>query len=306
MATISSLETDIQSQLEETADDIGIFWNVANEIRPAIVEACNESTLITGEPQVRAATAPFTIPATTVFTPFALPAIAVNTTTNSAVGSIGIPLQVLVGSPLGISVNSALSVDSGANQEWVVVTAINQPLSAFTAVFTKTHLQGVAVTNLAAPGAFALLRVEGPGSLAYQKYSMWDLDRSLPGWELATGPVPLAWFPFGLGQFGIYPNLTAPATVILSYVQMPITTAPPWDGTQVIPFQPEYFDGLKDAAQHYLQFKEGDPEFTQSFGPYNRFLASCEEMSHFAWRKNSLRFTRSGGASSAITPVRGK
>jgi hypothetical protein len=94
--------------------------------------------------------------------------------------------------------------------------------------------------------------------------------------------------------------------VILSYVQMPVPSAPPWNGMQAIPFQPEYFDGLKDAAQHYLQFKEGDPEFTQSFGPYNRFLASCEQMSNFAWRKNSLRFSRAAGASSAITETRQK
>lgn len=229
MATISQLETDVQNQLDEMADDLGIFWNVANEIRPALVEAFNEATLITGEPQFRAATSLFTIPPSTVFTPLALPADAV-----------------------------------------------------------------------------ALLRVEGAGSLAVQKYSVWDLDRHFPGWELATGPNPLAWIPFGLGQFGIYPNLTAPAEVILSYVQMPVPSAPPWDGTQVVPFQAEYFDGFKDAAQHYLQLKEGDPEFTQSFGPYNRFLASCERMSNFAWRKNSLRFTRSGGASSAITQTRQK
>lgn len=229
MATISSLEVDVQNQLEETADDVGIFWSVANEIRPALVEAMNEATLITGEPQFRAVSAPFPIPTGTVFTPLALP--------NDAV---------------------------------------------------------------------ALLRVEGAGSVAFQKYSVWDLDRHFPGWEVATGPSPLAWFPFGLGQFGIYPNLTAPATVILSYVQMPVTTAPPWDGTQVVPFQPEYFDGFKDAAQHYLQLKEGDPEFSQSFGPYNRFLASCERMSNFAWRKNSLRFSRAGGASSAITQIRQK
>lgn len=229
MATISSLEIDVQSQLEEPTNDVGRFWSVADEIRPALVEAFNEATVVTGEPQFRATSAPFTVPASAVFTPMALP--------NEAV---------------------------------------------------------------------ALLRVEGPASLAMKKYSIWDLDRHYPGWELATGDAPQAWFPFGLGQFGIYPNLTAPAQVIISYVQLPVPSPPPWDGTQTIPFQPEYYDGFKDAAQHYLQMKEGEPEFTQSFGPYNRFLASCERMSNFAWRKNSLRFTRSGGASSAITQTRQK
>ena len=229
MATVSTIETDVQNQLEEQADDLGIFWSVQNEIRPAIVEAMNEATMATGEPQFRAGTSPLTISAGTIFNPLALP--------NDAV---------------------------------------------------------------------ALLRVEGPQSLPIKKLTVWDLDRHYPGWEVATGPSPLAWFPFGLGQFGIYPNLTADVQIIISYVRLPVRTAAPWDGTQVIPFQTEYQNGFKDAAQHFLQLKEGDPEFTQSFVAYNRFLASCERMSNFAYRKNSLRFTRTGGASSAITMTRAK
>jgi hypothetical protein len=229
MATISSLEVQVQNQLEEAPDDSGIFWSVEYEIRPALIEAMCEATVITGEPQFRATSSPFTVPSSTVFAPLTLPSDAV-----------------------------------------------------------------------------ALLRVEGGDGYAIQKCSIWDLDRHYPGWEVATGNNPTFWFPFGLGQFGIYPNLTANINVILSYVQLPFLTAPPWNGTQVIPFQPEYYDGLMDAAQHYLQLKEGDPEFSQSFAAFNRFLASCEQMSNFAWRKNSLRFTKTGGASSAITETRQK
>lgn len=227
MTTIADIETRVQSRLEEETDDVGTFWSVQNEIRPALVEAMNEATLITGEPQVRARTA-FTIPATTVFTPFDLPAEAIG-----------------------------------------------------------------------------LLRVEGASSLPTKRCWMWDLDKQYPGWETMTGDLPRFWFPYGLTKFGIYPCLNADVQVILSYVQNPVNTPPIYDGTQVIPFQSEYIEGFEEYAAHVLRLKEGNPDFDQSVPEYQKFLAAMEEMSNFAYRKNSLRFTRSGGMQSAINEKKG-
>src|ERR1700739_379063 len=66
MATIADLEVLAQDRLEEPRDGIGIFWNLKNELRPLLVEAMNEATLIAGLPQVRAS-APFTLTANTRF-----------------------------------------------------------------------------------------------------------------------------------------------------------------------------------------------------------------------------------------------
>lgn len=228
MATISSIELGVQNRLEETADDVGIFWQVQPELRPLIVEAMNMATLITGEPQIYA-TAVTTIPSSTSFAPLPMPA-----------------------------------------------------------------------------GALAITRVDGPGSLGVDKCYVQDLDCFFPGWEVATGPAPQYWFPFGLSQFGIYPNLTASAQVLISYVGFPVTTARPYTGAEVIPFQNEYLDSFQDFATAMAIFKEGAPEFDQAVLVLNRFLAKMEELSNFAYRKGSLRFSRGVGSTSNIVETRVK
>jgi hypothetical protein len=227
MSTISTISPNVASRLEENAAST-VFWSTQYEIYPAIAEAMMLATLITGEPQVRGS-APYIIPASTIFTPLAMPSDAI-----------------------------------------------------------------------------ALLRVEGPNSLPIQKCWIWDLDRQLPGWEVATGDTPQFWVPFGLSFFGVIPCLTAPAQIVLSYVQTPVLTPPPYTGNESIPFATEYFDGLEDLSEVIARFKEGNPEFQQAFTPLNRALACFEALSRFAYRKNSLRFTRAGGASSALNDVRSR
>src|SRR5271155_682227 len=174
MATISTIAPNVVSRIEESA--VPTFWSLVGEVYPAIVEAMMLATLITGEPQVRAS-APYTIPASTIFTPLAMPSDAI-----------------------------------------------------------------------------ALLRVEGPNSLPIQKCWIWDLDRQLPGWEVMTGEAPQYWVPFGLSSFGIVPCLTASAQVVLSYVQTPVLTPPPYTGNEPISMQQEFLDGLEDYSEVYLRF----------------------------------------------------
>lgn len=222
---ISTIEQAVQFRLEETPDDIGIFWQVAPELRPLIVEAMNIATLITGEPQFRASSV-FTIPASTSFTPIALPA-----------------------------------------------------------------------------GALALLRMDSAGTTVDKAYVQ-DLDNFSPGWEVAIGPAPQYWVPFGLGQFGVSPNLTAPAQVVLSYVQFPVLTPRPYTGNEPLPFQQEYWDGLSDFASAMARFKEGGLEFQEAIAVLNRALAQFESLSEYGYRKGSLRFSRGLGGSANIVETR--
>lgn len=222
---ISTIAQAVQFRLEETPDDIGMFWQVAPELRPLIVEAMNIATLITGEPQFRASSV-FTIPASTSFTPIALPA-----------------------------------------------------------------------------GALALLRMDSSGTTIDKTYVQ-DLDNFSPGWEVVTGPVPQYWMPFGLGQFGVSPCLTAPAQVILSYVQFPVLTPRPYTGSEPIPFQQEYWDGLSDWAAGIARFKEGGQEFQEATAVLNRALGQFEQLSEFAYRRNSLRFSRGLGSTANIVETR--
>lgn len=228
MATISTLEVGVQNRLEETPDDVGIFWLVAPELRPLIVEAMNLATLITGEPQIYA-TSITTVPVTTSFTPIAMPA-----------------------------------------------------------------------------GALAITRIDGPGALAVDKTYVQELDNFQPGWEVQTGPVPQLWFPLGLSQYGIYPCLTGPAQILVSYVAFPVTAARPYTGAEPVLFQPEYLDSFQDWAAAMARFKEGSPEFDEAMPVLNRFLAKMEELSSFSYRKGSLRFTRGVGVQSNLVETRVK
>jgi hypothetical protein len=152
-------------------------------------------------------------------------------------------------------------------------------------------------------GALALLRVDSYGTTIDKSYVQ-DLDNEAPGWEVATGPVPQYWMPFGLGQFGIYPNLTAPASVILSYVQWPVFDQLPYSGTEAVPFQQEYFDGFTDWAAGAARFKEGGKEFEEAIQVLNRALSQFESLSEFSYRKGSLRFSRGLGGSANIVETR--
>jgi len=49
MATIASLAADVQNRLEEPVGP-GVFWKLATEIYPGLVEACNELMLLVGRP----------------------------------------------------------------------------------------------------------------------------------------------------------------------------------------------------------------------------------------------------------------
>lgn len=187
---------------------------------------------------------------------------------------------------------------------------IVEAMNLATLITGEPQVYATSVTNIPASTSFApipvpanalaITRIDGPGSLGVNKTYVQDLDRLLPGWEVATGSAPQYWFPFGLTQFGIYPNLTAPVQVLVSYIQIPVTTSRPYTGAEPIPFQPEYLDGLQDWATAMARFKEGDPEFSEAMPVLNRFMSKMEELSNFAYRKGSLRFTRSIGVTANI------
>jgi hypothetical protein len=179
-----------------------------------------------------------------------------------------------------------------------------EPQFQATATFTIPASTSFAPIALPA-GALALLRVDSAGTTIDKTYVQ-DLDCFTPGWEVFTGPTPHYWFPFGLGQFGIHPNLTAPVEVILSYVQYPVITPRPYTGAEVVPFQQEYWDGMTDWAAGASRFKEAGQEFQEAIAVLNRALGQFESLSEFAYRKGSLRFSRGLGGTANIVETRVK
>jgi len=148
---------------------------------------------------------------------------------------------------------------------------------------------------------FGMMRLESSGQV--KKTTVWDMDRMLPGWENDTGDAPDFWFPIGLTMFGIHPQLVAPVTVIVSGIAEPIPIPRPYTGVEPCDFQEEYREAFVDYAALTASLKEGTSEFQQSIRVYDRFISKMQELSKFASRKGSLRFSRTMGTPAAVTPV---
>jgi hypothetical protein len=165
-------------------------------------------------------------------------------------------------------------------------------------------LTGATTFFLLPPGAIALLRLQAPQWIT--KTSMWDMDRMLPGWESDVGTQPDYWFPVGLNQFAIHPQLEADITSNLTYLQLPVPTVTPYTGLETLDYQPEFQEGIIDYAAHILVAKEGGKEFQSSAKLYDRFLAKMTQLSNFSYRTGSIKFTRTVGPTAMVTPVEKK
>jgi len=141
--------------------------------------------------------------------------------------------------------------------------------------------------------AFVLARMDGASVVA--KTSFWALDQDDYQWESETGPTPVQWFPFGIGQFGIRPLLTAPVQVFLTTINVPVPTARPYTGAESVPFSVGFREGLVNYAASVARLKEGGKDFTEGFAFYEMFLSKMVELSKFGDRISKLRFTRSSG-----------
>lgn len=154
--------------------------------------------------------------------------------------------------------------------------------------------------------AFAILRMEVNGS-PVRKCSLWDMDLDHMNWQQdAPGTVPTEFMPIGLSGFAIHPQLLAPVNAIFTVVQNPVTTAPPYDGTQILPFQSEFNLGFEMYAAHAAKLKEGGPEFDAGMGLYEGYLSVMAELSLLGLRQDSLRFSRSLGTASELDSVEKK
>jgi hypothetical protein len=152
--------------------------------------------------------------------------------------------------------------------------------------------------------AFVVTRMDGVTTI--EKTSFWALDQDRHTWENDTGPLPLRWFAFGVGQFGVYPMLTAPVTVYLTTLNFPVSVSRPYTGTENVPFSVGFQESLANSAAAMARLKEGGADFVNGLVLYEKFLSKMSELSKFADRISKLRFTRAMGhpAQATDTQVR--
>ena len=218
--TISDLGSQLQDRLEEPRG-LGIFWNLADELYPLIVEAMNAATLMTGEPQTRASV-PYTL----------------------------IPNNNL------------------------------QPMPS---------------------DAVAILRVDGPGTV--MKTTVYDLDRFAYIWEGCKGDSIRYWFPVGLKQFGVYPQVPTAQQIVLSYIAAPVVMASSYAGTETVPFQNEYTFGFVECAAAMARLKEGGAEFMQGITELDAFIDKLAQLGRFSWRRGACKFSRALGIQAEVNEV---
>lgn len=149
--------------------------------------------------------------------------------------------------------------------------------------------------------AMALLRVNAP--VYIPKTSVFALDNLNRTWENDTGTQIKSWFPLGVTKFGIYPQLTVQQQITVVYLAYPVTVAPPYTGTEPVPFQDEFHESLEQYAAHVLRLKEAGTEFQASINIYQSFLETMRTLDAFETRHDALVWTRSAGMSVRVTPV---
>jgi hypothetical protein len=149
--------------------------------------------------------------------------------------------------------------------------------------------------------ALALIRVNAP--VYIPKTSLFALDNINRTWENDTGTQIKNWFPFGVTQFGIYPQLTVQQQITVVYIAYPVTVAPPYTGSESVPFQEEFHESLEQYASHVLRLKEAGYDFYASQEIYQEFLTTMQTLDVFETRHDGLIWNRVTGMGVMVNPV---
>jgi hypothetical protein len=150
--------------------------------------------------------------------------------------------------------------------------------------------------------AIALSRVVGPYPVL--KSDVFTLDSMLPNWQQIPPEKTIrGWFPVGVTQWGVYPQLIEEQRVVLSYIAVPVAVPRPYTGAEQMPFQQEFEAAIEMYAAHILRLKEGGAEFEMSQADYQGFLDAMQSLSRIQARRDQLIFAKTLGASTGVNPT---
>jgi hypothetical protein len=155
-------------------------------------------------------------------------------------------------------------------------------------------------------GIFAITNLQGPSSEVW-KIRLQDMDYGLvsgPDWEQDIGDSILRWWPLGFGNFGVWPSVAQPQTVLLTGIASPITGIWPYDGTQPVVFHNEDFDALEKYASCYARLKEGQTESEEGYKLYQDYLARAARITQLEDRRDPFLFEGATGAQVLANPTR--
>jgi hypothetical protein len=177
------------------------------------------------------------------------------------------------------------------------VQAINLPVT-LPANTTFISLQNNTAIGIPA-GVIAALRLRLPWPI--RKTTLKGLSDVIPGWENAAPAYQLrAWFPLGVSQFGIYPQLAYSQIAVMDFIVAPTTAARPYTTAIGVPFQEEFVSAFSEYAAVMLRSKELGAEAEESTAVLNEYMAQMKALSIFQSRLDSLVLTNTYGARATV------
>ena len=185
--------------------------------------------------------------------------------------------------------------------EAALITGVVQLSSIPVTLATATTYFTLQYGTNAPKGILAPIRMRAPYPI--RKATLKGLDNMIPTWQQAAPASQLiAWFPLGVSQFGIYPQLSAEAQVVMDFISSPVNEPRPYSGAETIPFQTEFNDFLAQYAAAMLRSKEGGAEAEEADTVYKDYLAKMKQLSAFQGRLDSLVFSGAFGGRGQVNP----
>jgi hypothetical protein len=104
-------------------------------------------------------------------------------------------------------------------------------------------------------------------------------------------------------MFVVHPACSTPQTVNITALQYPTTDVWPYDGTQEIPFESNYFEALEIYSAAWCRIKELGGEAQIGFQMFQQYLDIAKRMSAIQDRRDPLIFSLSFGAAGKTNPT---
>jgi hypothetical protein len=155
-------------------------------------------------------------------------------------------------------------------------------------------------------GIFVITDMYDQNGRTYQ-FSVYDFDYSQvswgSGWENDISTAISQWAPVGFSQYLVHPAVNTPQQVTVTGIQATPNQAWPYDGTSTIPFESSMYVALELYATSYLQFKEGNAEFSNGVTLYQQYLELAKRYTQIQDRRDPLIFAPNMGIPTGITPI---
>lgn len=155
-------------------------------------------------------------------------------------------------------------------------------------------------------GLFVVSDIQGFSSPLY-RINLWDLDTLQTSWgsdwEQDVDSTAYRWAPIGFNMFVVHPAVSVSQVVNITAIQYPTTSVWPYDGSQTVPFEDNFFELIEEYAAHYCRIKEGGGEFQEGLKLLEQYFQGAKRMSSIQDLRDPLLFTMGYGSASRTNPT---